>query len=199
MPYEPITITLSDQRLIDGFVEAANRIGVTPEEAMLNYVKTQGRVFADTFKIGLITSGAFIRRFTSAEFGAILAAAENSSQINDLIVELTSSPQVALDDERLLPGLQLLVTNGLLQESRIPEILDYVHPESSLLPNYPDNPYNGMSFYDPDEGVWWKYLTASGWVNIDFPTNPVDAQQWTDTDTNILWEFSSVNGGWAQV
>jgi hypothetical protein len=131
MTLSSLTITLSDARLIDGWVEAANRNGTTPELLALEFLKHQGRNYADLNRIGLITSSAFIRRFTAAEYGAILAAAEQSAQVAALIDELTSSPQVALDDPRLEPGLQQLAAAGLISAERIPDLLAYSRPEPS--------------------------------------------------------------------
>jgi len=131
MPLSSLTITLSDTRLIDGWVEAANRNGTTPELLALEFLKHQGRIYADLNRIGLITSSAFIRRFTAQEYGAILAAAEQSPQVAALVDELTSSPTVALDDPRLEPGLQALAAAELIAAERIPELLAYSRPEPS--------------------------------------------------------------------
>jgi hypothetical protein len=131
MPLSSLSITLSDTRLIDGWVEAANRNGTTPELLALEFLKHQGRIYADLNRIGLITSSAFIRRFTAQEYGAILAAAEQSPQVAALVDELTSSPTVALDDPRLEPGLQALAAAELIAAERIPELLAYSRPEPS--------------------------------------------------------------------
>jgi hypothetical protein len=131
MTLSSLTITLSDVRLIDGWVEAANRNNTTPELLALEFLKHQGRIYADLNRIGLITSSAYIRRFTAAEYGAILAAAEQSAQVAALIDELTSSPHVALDDPRLEPGLQQLAAAGLISAERIPDLLAYSRPEPS--------------------------------------------------------------------
>jgi hypothetical protein len=132
MTLSSLTITLSDTRLIDGWVEAANRNGTTPELLALEFLKHQGRIYADLNRIGLITSSAFIRRFTAQEYGAILAAAEQSPQVAALVDELTSSPTVALDDPRLEPGLQVLAAAELIAAERIPELLAYSRPEPTV-------------------------------------------------------------------
>jgi hypothetical protein len=131
MTLSTLTITLSDTRLIDGWVEAANRNGTTPEHLALEFLKHQGRIYADLNRIGLITSSAFIRRFTPPEYGAILAAAEQSPQVAALVDELINSPTVALDDPRLEPGLQALAAAGLIAAERIPALLAYNRPVPS--------------------------------------------------------------------
>jgi len=135
-----LTVTLTDTRLIDGWVAAANFNGYAPEELALEFLQQQGKSYADLNKIGIITSAAFIARFTTAEYGAILAAAEPdpdaaedaaaiSSQVQQLLNELFDEPTVTLDDLRLMPGLQLLVSVGLLDAARPAQILSYNRPE----------------------------------------------------------------------
>jgi hypothetical protein len=72
-----------------------------------------------------MTSDAFVRRFKPSEYAAILAAADQSEQVAALVQQLTDTPYVTLDDERLAPGLQSLVTAGLLTAARVAELLDY--------------------------------------------------------------------------
>lgn len=129
MPLPSLTITLTDPRIIDGWVEAANRNGTTPEAIAAEFLTTQGNSYAELFKIGVITSAAFIRRFTATEYATILAAAEQSPDVAALVDELTASPNVALNDPRLGPGLQQLAAAGLIASERIPELLSYTRPE----------------------------------------------------------------------
>lgn len=133
---DTLTITLTDRRVIDGYIEAANRAGMTPEVLAAEFASDQGKRYADGFKIGLLTSAAFVQRFTPAEYGAILAASvppedatpeelEVASAVASLVTELTSSPMVSLDDPRLGPGLGLLVSAGLIAPERVAELLEY--------------------------------------------------------------------------
>lgn len=122
-----ITLTLP-QRAYDGLVEAAHRNGLTVEELALQFVESAGFNYANLFKIGLLTSAAFVQRFSAQEYGAILAAADQNQQIGGLVMELINSPFVALDDPRLPPGLALLVSAGLLAPDRPEEILYYERP-----------------------------------------------------------------------
>lgn len=137
---ENLTITLTNRRHIDGFVQAANGSNMTPEELAFEFLSQQGERYADGFGIGVITSAALIKRFTPAEYGVILVASVAdpeasleeqmlAGQISALIDGLTSTPQVNLDDPRILTGLEQLVAIGLLEESRIPEIIHYDHIE----------------------------------------------------------------------
>ena len=123
-----ITVTITRQRIIDGFTEAAKRNLTSPEEFVVGLLDKQGKIYADLFKIGVITSAAFIARFTPAEYAGILAAAETDPIVDGLLNTLLSEPIVNFDDERLIPGLQVLVDSQLIDESRLPELLSFEHP-----------------------------------------------------------------------
>ena len=124
-----ITITLTDLRSIDGWVEAANRANMTPEAMALELLTHQGLRYADLFRIGVLTSAAFVQRFSAAEYGAIRAAATQSAEVASLIGELVNSPTVVLTDPRIPPGLAMLTAAGLLAEGRAAEIMAWERPE----------------------------------------------------------------------
>jgi hypothetical protein len=180
MPLSSLTITLTDTRLIDGWVEAANRNGTTPEQLALEFLQHQGRVYADLNRIGLITSSGFIRRFSAAEYGAILAAAEQSPHVAALVDELTNSPTVALDDPRLEPGLQALAAAGLIAAERIPVILAYARPEPGG--QRPTNPqrFDLFTALDGSEWIYDQPRAADGTYAQDDPaTEAVEsAMRW---------------------
>ena len=123
-----LSISLTDPRAIDGWVEAANRAGLTPEAMALELLQEQGIRYADLFKIGVITSAAFVQRFTSPEYGAIREAAEVSPDVANLIGQLIEAPLVVLTDPRIGPGLAMLTEAGLLAEGRAEEIQAWVRP-----------------------------------------------------------------------
>lgn len=139
MPISSLTVTLTDQRIVDGWVAAAIRNGTTPEALAREFLDHQGRTYADLNRIGLLTNGAFIRRFTPEEYTAILVAAEESSDLAELIDQLISEPIVVLDDPRLEPGMQQLVAAGLLAPERVAELLAYERPEAHQ-PQPPSSP-----------------------------------------------------------
>jgi hypothetical protein len=130
MAINSITVQITDQRIVDGWVAAAIKNNTTPEVLAREFLEHQGRTYADLNRIGLLTSGAFIQRFTAQEYGAILSAADQSPNVAALIEQLVSSPLVALDDPRLEPGLQQLVAVGLLAPQRVPQLLAYERPEA---------------------------------------------------------------------
>ena len=124
-----LTITLTDIRAIDGWVEAANKADITPEAMALELLQGQGLRYADLFRIGVLTSAAFVQRFTPAEYGAIRAAAEQVAEVASAIGELVDSPMVVLTDPRIPPGLAMLTAAGLLAEGRAAEIMAWNRPE----------------------------------------------------------------------
>lgn len=137
---DTLTITLTNARLVDGYVQAANGAGMTPEDLALEFLTQQGARYADSFGIGVITSSAFMKRLKPAEYGAILAACEapegateeqvaGAAELSGLVDELTSNPTIKLDDPRVINGLDKLAFVGLIAKSRIPELLYYDRPQ----------------------------------------------------------------------
>jgi hypothetical protein len=123
-----LSLTLTNTRVIDGLIFAANSAGLSPE-AYAEWLLTQdGHRFADANSYGVITSAAFVGRLTPTEYGNILAAAANDEDIKTLLDQLFAAPTVALDDERVTDGLQLLVSRSLLDAARPAEILFYARP-----------------------------------------------------------------------
>lgn len=129
MPISSLTITISDPRAIDGWVEAANRNGTTPEAMAAELLAQQGLSYAGLFRIGVITSAAFVARFTPSEYTAIMTAAEQSPEVAALVEQLTASPHVSFSDPRLAPGLEQLAAAGLIAPERVTELQSYERPE----------------------------------------------------------------------
>jgi len=194
---DTLSLTLTNTRVIDGLIFAANTAGLTPE-AYAEWLLTQnGYRYADANSYGVITSAAFFARFTPTEYNDVLTAAadrvvvpdpiggvptaeeqqmyddavatyaalENPTQeqtdlyeamvasyqaastpdnqaeidaaeaknaaadeVQALVVELTNAERVALDDQRVTDGLQLLVDRGLLGADRPALITSYERP-----------------------------------------------------------------------
>jgi len=119
-----LTVTISKRAYL-ALVEAANRNSLTPEALASEAVQSQGISYAAIFGIGVMTSAAFVRKFTVSEYAGILAAAEQNSQVNELVMLLLETPYVALDDARLEPSLNLLVAGGLLAAERVTALLNF--------------------------------------------------------------------------
>jgi hypothetical protein len=119
-----LTVTTTE-RAYRALVVAAEANGLTVEALASEAIQQVGISYAEIFRVGVMTSVAFVRRFTVAEYAGILAAAEANTVVALLVDELLEAPYVALDDERLRPGLEALAQAGLLDANRIAEILDY--------------------------------------------------------------------------
>lgn len=119
-----LTVTVSP-RAYYALQAAAESNGTTPEALAAEVVQQQGITYSNIYRIGVMTSAAFVHRFRPTEYAAILAAAEQNEQVAALVQQLTDAPYVALDDDRLAPGLELLVGAGLLTAARVAELLDY--------------------------------------------------------------------------
>jgi len=140
MALDSLTVTISEKRVLDGLVVAANSASMSPEAYCSLLLERDGRRFADSNDIGVVTSAAFVGRFTPQEYSDILAASvaapdasideqTKAAQVKYLLDELFASPYVALDDSRAVDGVNLLVSFELLAPSRPEEILSYVRPE----------------------------------------------------------------------
>jgi hypothetical protein len=124
---DTLSIEITNLRAIDGLTFEASRAGLTPDVYAKQLLETLGLRAADDNRIGVITSAAFIARFSPAEYAGVIAASSNPA-VAELVDQLTSTPNVALDDPRLAPGLSLLAAAGILQPGRVAELLSYDRP-----------------------------------------------------------------------
>ena len=129
---DTLSLTLTDTRVIDGLIFAANSAGMTPEAYAERLLTTEGHRFADANNYGIVTSAGFFARFTPAEYAAVLAASEAqnaaANTVKALLDELTAAEKVALDDQHVADGLALLVSMELLGPERPAEITAYERP-----------------------------------------------------------------------
>jgi len=194
---DTLSLTLTNTRVIDGLIFAANSAKLSPEAYAEWLLTKDGHRFADANSYGIVTSAAFFARFSPTEYNDVLIAAadrvvvpdpiggvptadeqkmyddavtayaalENPTQeqtdlyeamvasyqaactpdnqaeidaaiakndaadeVQALVVELTNAERVALDDQRVTDGLQLLVSRGLLGADRPAVITSYERP-----------------------------------------------------------------------
>lgn len=194
---DTLSITITDTRVIDGLIMAANSSKITPEAYGEWLLNKEGRRYADANSYGVVTSAAFFARFTPQEYAEVLTVASNTTEVPDpiggvpteeeqaaydaaleefmaisepteediatyqaaldayeatkipdnqaeidaaliqnaeaaqiqaLLDELTGASKVALDDQRVIDGLALLVVRGLLDAHRPAEITAYDRP-----------------------------------------------------------------------
>ena len=125
---DTLSITLTNTRVIDGLIFAANSVGKTPEVYAQWLLDNDGYRYADANSYGVVTSAGFFARFTPTEYAAVLAASVDTVEIKALLDELTAAEKVALDDQRVADGLALLVSMELLAPGRPAEITAYERP-----------------------------------------------------------------------
>ena len=129
---DTLSLTLTNTRVIDGLIFAANSAGKTPEAYAELLLNSDGNRFADANSYGIVTSAGFFARFTPTEYANVLAASEAqnaaANAVKALLDELTAAETVELDDQRVTDGLALLVSMELLGPERPAEITAYERP-----------------------------------------------------------------------
>jgi len=130
-----ITVTISDTLREQGVQAAANAFNaanpdqwVSAEGYLQQVVDSAALSYANQFKVGVISSGAFVLRFTPAEYGGIETAAQTDPIIAGFLARVTESNEVVLYAEEVTMGLDYLVAQGLLTAERAAEILAYTVP-----------------------------------------------------------------------
>ena len=124
---DTLSLTLTNTRVIDGLIFAANSAKLSPEAYAEWLLTKDGHRFADANSYGVVTSAGFFARFTPTEYANVLAASVDN-EIKALLDELTAAERVALDDQRVTDGLALLVSRELLGAKRPAEITAYERP-----------------------------------------------------------------------
>lgn len=129
-----LNITLSKRAFI-ALEEAAKRNQSSPEVLASEVVEQSGIQYATIYKIGVITSAAFVLRIYAAEYSAILSAAAQDPEVEKIVQDLLQFAYVVLDNPRLIAGIDLLVSKGLLAPERKAELLHFeLPPEPSEPP-----------------------------------------------------------------
>ena len=96
---DSISISITNTRVIDGLIFAANSAGMTPE-AYAEFVLTQdGKRFAAANKYGVITSAAFFAKFTPDEYSAALAKAADTVEVPEAVGGVPTEEQQQAYDE----------------------------------------------------------------------------------------------------
>lgn len=98
---------------------------LTDEEYLQSQVEAVCLGYASAYKIGVISSGDYVLRFTAAENAAITAAAETDPLIAGLLARVRESAEVVLYADEVQQGIGYLVSEGLLTQARADVILAY--------------------------------------------------------------------------
>jgi len=82
---DTLSVTLTNTRVIDGLIFAANSAGLSPEAYAERFLTIEGHRFADANSYGVVTSAGFFARFTPAEYATILAASIDTVEVPEKI------------------------------------------------------------------------------------------------------------------
>ena len=92
---DTLSLTLTNTRVIDGLIFAANSAGMTPEAYAERLLTTEGHRFADANSYGVVTSAGFFARFTPTEYADVLAASIDTVEVPEKIGGLATEEQYA--------------------------------------------------------------------------------------------------------
>jgi hypothetical protein len=99
---DTLSLTLTNTRVIDGLIFAANSAGMTPEAYAERLLTTEGHRFADANSYGVVTSAGFFARFTPAEYADVLAASVDTVEVPDKIGGVPTEEQEAAYEAAVL-------------------------------------------------------------------------------------------------
>jgi hypothetical protein len=129
-----ITLTITDARLLAGV--DASKAQHAPDQSAEVYMQAWLDQLLDSwavaYKIGIVSSGDYVLRFTAAENAAITAAAETDPLIAGLLARVRESAEVVLYAPEVVQGVGYLVAQSLLTAKRAAEILSWDVPQAVL-------------------------------------------------------------------
>jgi hypothetical protein len=99
---DTLSLTLTNTRVIDGLIFAANSAGMTPEAYAEWLLTKDGHRFADANSYGIVTSAGFFARFTPTEYADVLAASVDTVVVPEPIGGLPTPEQQQMYDEAVL-------------------------------------------------------------------------------------------------
>ena len=140
-----ITVTISDTLREQGCQAAANAFNaanpdqwVSAEEYLQSVIDSAALSYANQYKVGVISSGAFVLRFTPSEYAGIETASITDPIIAGFLARVQESNEVVLYADEVTQGLGYLVAQGLLTAERAAEILAYTVPVNPPEPVEPE-------------------------------------------------------------
>ena len=96
---DTLSLTLTNTRVIDGLIFAANSAKLSPE-AYAEWLLTQdGHRFADANSYGIVTSAGFFARFTPTEYADVLAASVDTVVVPDPIGGIPTAEEQQMYDD----------------------------------------------------------------------------------------------------
>jgi len=158
-----ITIVVDDALREQGIQAAANAYNkanpdqwVSAEQYMQTVVNSAALSYGTQYKVGIISSGEYVLRFTPAENDAITVAATTDPLIDGLLTRVKESAEVVLYSDEVQQGVGYLVMQGLIAAERAAQILAYdvaVDPAEPVEPEPEPEPVPEEPVVDPEEPI----------------------------------------------
>ena len=96
---DTLSLTLTNTRVIDGLIFAANSAGMTPEGYAEWLLTKDGHRFADANSYGVVTSAGFFARFTPTEYANVLAASVDTVVVPEPIGGVPTAEEQQMYDD----------------------------------------------------------------------------------------------------
>jgi hypothetical protein len=126
-----LNVSISDALQLAGVTATANeyraRTGepVTDEQYLQSQVEAVCLGYASAYRIGIVSSGDFVLRFTADEYRDITAAGLTDPVVAGFMARVRESQDVVLYSDEVTTGMQYLAAQSLLTAERASEIAAY--------------------------------------------------------------------------
>ena len=130
---DTLSLTLTNTRVIDGLIFAANSAGMTPEGYAEWLLTKDGHRFADANSYGVVTSAGFFARFTPTEYANVLAASVDTVVVPEPIGGVPTEEQQQAYDEAVLT--YSLLENPTAEETAAYEAAVAIYEAASTAEN----------------------------------------------------------------
>ncbi len=130
---DTLSITLTNTRVIDGLIFAANSVGMTPEGYAELLLTKDGHRFADANNYGIVTSAGFFARFTPTEYANVLAASVDTVEVPEPIGGVPTEEQQQMYDDAVMA--YYLLENPTAEDTAMYEAMVASYEEASTAEN----------------------------------------------------------------
>ena len=96
---DTLSLTLTNTRVIDGLIFAANSAKLSPEAYAEWLLTKDGHRFADANSYGIVTSAGFFARFTPTEYANVLAASVDTVVVPEPIGGVPTAEEQQMYDD----------------------------------------------------------------------------------------------------
>lgn len=125
-----ITVTISERVQLAGIGAAAVAAGAASSQEYFQQVcEAAAMSYRDQFGVDRITSSAFVMRFPTDAYSAILAAAPSDPVLAGFVAEVDAAPYVWLAAQQVIDGVNYCVAGGFITQAQADAILFYPVPE----------------------------------------------------------------------